>query len=180
MLIAMAGLPGTGKSTIAARLAEELGAVVLNKDTVRAALFPPPVLDYSAEQDEISMEAIYHAAASILKASPRRAIILDGRTFLRAKQVEDLLRLAAVVGESPRIIECVCEDTVAKQRLERDQSQGGHPAANRTFALYQQLKESAEPITLPRRVLDTGPLSVEECTQQTLDWVAVHRHQGQR
>jgi predicted kinase len=26
MLIAMAGLPGTGKSTIAARLAEELGA----------------------------------------------------------------------------------------------------------------------------------------------------------
>jgi predicted kinase len=37
---------------IAARLAEELGAVVLNKDTVRAALFPLPVLDYSAEQDQ--------------------------------------------------------------------------------------------------------------------------------
>ena len=67
----------TGKSTIAARVAEELGAVALNKDTVRAALFPPPVLDYSAEQDEISMEAIYHAAATILKASPRRAVILD-------------------------------------------------------------------------------------------------------
>jgi hypothetical protein len=75
--------------------------VVLNKDTVRAALFPSPVLDYSAEQDDISMEAIYHASASILKAAPRRGIILDGRTFVRAKQVDDLLHLAAAVGESP-------------------------------------------------------------------------------
>jgi predicted kinase len=179
MLIAMAGLPGTGKSTIAARLAEELGAVVLNKDTVRAVLFPSPVLDYSAEQDDISMEAIYRAAASILKAFPRRAVILDGRTFQRVKQVDDLLRLAAAVGERPRIIECICDDTVAKLRLEKDQSQGGHPAANRTFSLYQQLQGCAEPITLPRLVLDTGRLSVEECVRQACDWVAAHRHQSQ-
>jgi predicted kinase len=155
MLIAMAGLPGTGKSMIAARLAEELGAVVLNQDTVRVALFPPPVLDYSAEQDEISMEAIYHAAATILKASPRRAVVLDRRTFVRGKQVDDLLRLAAA-RRRPRIIECICNDTVAKQRLEKDQSQGSHHAANRTFALYQQLQESAEQIPLSRLVLDTG------------------------
>lgn len=37
------------------------------------------------------MEAIYHAAASILNVSLRRAVILDGRTFLPAKQVDDLL-----------------------------------------------------------------------------------------
>jgi adenylylsulfate kinase len=180
MLIAMAGLPGTGKSTITARLAEELGAVVLNKDTVRAALFPPLVLNYSAEQDDLSMEAVYQAAASILKSTPRRAVILDGRTFLGAKQVIDLLRLAAAVGESPRIIECVCDDAVARQRLENDQNQGVHLAANRTFALYQRLKESTEPITLPRLVLDTGRLAVEECVQQACDWVATHRHQGHR
>jgi adenylylsulfate kinase len=52
MLIAMAGLPGSGKSTLAARLEERLGAVVLDKDRVRAALFPPRVLDYSAAQDD--------------------------------------------------------------------------------------------------------------------------------
>ena len=37
MLIAMAGLPGSGKSTLAACLEERLGAVVLDKDQVRAA-----------------------------------------------------------------------------------------------------------------------------------------------
>ena len=58
MLIAMAGLPATGKSQIAERLSTELGAVVLSKDTVRPKLFPPPVLDYSREVDDICMAAI--------------------------------------------------------------------------------------------------------------------------
>ena len=74
MLIAMAGLPGSGKSTAAAYLAERLGAVVLDKDRVRAALFPPPVLDYSAEQDEITMAALYRAAAAILSDAGRTVL----------------------------------------------------------------------------------------------------------
>ena len=66
MLIAMAGLPGTGKSTLAAPLASDLG-VLLNKDDVQALLFPPPVLDYSREQDDLVMQAIYAAAADIAR-----------------------------------------------------------------------------------------------------------------
>ena len=59
MLIALAGLPGTGKSTLAVRLAADLGAAVLSKDAARAALFPPPVLDYSAGQDDVCMTAVF-------------------------------------------------------------------------------------------------------------------------
>ena len=68
MLVAMAGLPSSGKSTLAACLEEEIGAVVLGKDVVRAALFPPCVLDYSAVQDEVAMSAIYQAAEAIRSA----------------------------------------------------------------------------------------------------------------
>src|SRR4051794_31710959 len=108
MLIAMAGLPATGKSSLALRLAHELGAVVLNKDPVRAALFPPAVLDYSPAQDDLCMDAIYRAVAYIHQAFPHQVIILDGRTFLRSRQVRDFLTLAASLNEAPRIIECVC------------------------------------------------------------------------
>src|SRR3954447_16212343 len=101
MLIAMAGLPGSGKSRLAACLEERLGAVVLDKDRVRAALFPPRVLDYSAIQDDISMAAIYQAAAAILGGNPRQAVILDGRTFLRPGQMQSLLDLAASLNEVP-------------------------------------------------------------------------------
>jgi predicted kinase len=167
MLVAMAGLPGTGKSTLAACLEERLGMVVLDKDRVRAALFPPRVLDYSAEQDDLTMAAIFQAAAAILHANPGQTVIIDGRTFLRPGQVRSLLDL----GEPPRIIECVCDDAVAKERLERDLAQGGHPAKNRTFALYQSLKSAAEPITVPRLILDTGRLSLEECVRRCLDFL---------
>ena len=58
MLVAMAGLPGTGKSTLARQIAEAIRGVVLCKDIVRATLFPAPVLDYSAEQDEIAPDGV--------------------------------------------------------------------------------------------------------------------------
>src|SRR5579885_3096802 len=97
----MAGLPGTGKSTLAARLAGELGGVVIGKDPVRAALFPPPVLDYSAEQDEIAVSAIYAAVGYVLRASPGRAVVLDGRTYRLAGQVRALFALGESVGQVP-------------------------------------------------------------------------------
>ena len=40
MIILMAGLPGTGKTTARGHLASRTGGAVLNKDEIRAALFP--------------------------------------------------------------------------------------------------------------------------------------------
>jgi predicted kinase len=180
MLVVMAGLPATGKSTLAARLAAELGGIVLNKDTVRAALFPPPVLDYSAAQDDITMSAIYAAAVCILRGPPGRTVILDGRTFLRAYQVQDLLAHAAQIPEVPAVIECVCSDEVARQRLEADQARGDHPAGNRTFALYLTRKAGAEPLALPRLVLDTGAVSIDESVRRALAYLEKVRNRPAR
>ncbi len=171
MLIAMAGLPGSGKSTIAARLAQELGGVVLSKDQVRAALFPPPVLDYSSAQDEISMDAIFTAAAHIRKTFTDRPVIIDGRTFLRSYQIHDLLALASSLNEPPRVIECCCSDDIAKERLEHDVAEGRHLAKNRTFALYLAVKAQAEPIPLPHLTLDTGATPMEEGVQRSLAYL---------
>lgn len=171
MLIALAGLPATGKSTLAARLANELGGVVLSKDSVRAALFPPPVLDYSAAENDISMDAIFLAVRYIRRAFPHHPVIIDGRTFLRSKQVDDLFTLAAALGETPRIIECVCTDEVARQRLEHDLASGGHPAKNRTFSLYRAVKEQAEPIAVAHLLLDTGNTPPEECVRRCMHYL---------
>ena len=168
MLIAMAGLPATGKSTLATRLAKELGGVVLSKDQVRAALFPPPALDYSSAQNDISMDAIFHAVAYIRRTFPQQTVIIDGRTFLRSKQIDDLFALAASLGETPRIIECVCAEEVARRRLEHDLAQGKHPAQNRTYDLYLTVKEKVEPIAVPHLVLDTSTTSQDESVQRCL------------
>ena len=171
MLAAMAGLPGTGKSSLAARLAVELGGVVLNKDAVRAVLFPPPVLDYSAEQDDLTMAAIYNAAALLRRTAPRQWVFLDGRTFLKGYQQRDLSALAERVGEPIRVIECVCADDVAKERLQSDRAAGTHPARNRTYELYLSGKARAEPLELPHLTLDTGVLPLEECVRLAREYL---------
>jgi hypothetical protein len=44
------------------------------------------------------MGAVYRAAARLLTTRPGLAALLDGRAFLRAYQVNDLLALGAAVG----------------------------------------------------------------------------------
>ena len=117
------------------------------------------------------MAAIYEAAVAILKGDPRQVVILDGRTFLRAGQVQSLLERTASLSEQPRVLECVCEDAVARQQLERDQAEGRHLAGNRSYDLYRSLKATAEPLVLPRLVLDTGRLSLEECVRQCMAYL---------
>lgn len=163
MLVAMAGLPGTGKSALAARLAAALGGVVLSKDVVRAALFPGAALDYSAEQDDLAMRAVFAAAAHLRHTRPDMPVFLDGRTFSKAAQVAALLALGAELGEPVRVVECVCPPGVARARIAADRT---HPAGNRTPALHDRSRANAEPLTVPRLTLDTSAVGLEECERR--------------
>jgi adenylylsulfate kinase-like enzyme len=47
--VIMAGLPGTGKSTLSRNLADQLNGIVLDKDLVRDALFGENWTEYSRQ-----------------------------------------------------------------------------------------------------------------------------------
>jgi adenylylsulfate kinase len=162
MIVAMAGLPGTGKSAIAARLAERLNGVVLSKDEFRARLFQK--IDYSREQDDAAMQAVYAAARELVATG--QPVIIDGRTFSRSHQIADLFAAAEALSERPLIIECICDQAIVRQRLDRDSAAGTHLAGNRTFAMYREVRNRAEALTVPRLVLDTGVLTLAECVSR--------------
>ena len=152
MLILMAGLPGTGKSTLSCALADELGGTVLDKDKIRAAVFPAADIEYSTEQDDFCMAVMLKVAGYIFRKDPNRTVFIDGRTFSRTYQLKRATGYAEALGQAWRILECVCSEESARRRIEQDSE---HVAANRTFELYLEVKARFEEIALPKTVVDT-------------------------
>jgi predicted kinase len=153
MIVVMAGLPGTGKSTLARGLAGELGGVVLNKDVLRADLFPEGFVEYSIEQDDFVQDLMQHTAEYLLARRPGLTAFFDGRTFSRTYQIKRVIETAERLGTPWRIIECVCPESVARRRIEQARR---HPAKNRTVELYRKIRDEFEEILYPKLVVDTG------------------------
>lgn len=165
MLILMAGLPGTGKSTLSRELAKHCSGMVLDKDAIRAALFAPAHIEYSREQDDFCQQMMLQTAEYLLARNPGLRIFLDGRPFSRGYQREQVKAAAARVGTPLAIIECICSDATALGRLQAHRESAAHLAANRSAEMYLELKAHFEPLTEPRLTVNTDhPLA--ECVRR--------------
>ncbi len=78
-----------------------------------------------------------------------------------------MLTAANELHQPWRILECVCSEETAKQRLETESASSVHRAGNRDYKLYLELKTRFEAITMPKTVINTDqPLEV--CVHQAL------------
>ena len=155
MLIALAGLPGSGKTTLAEALQRLTGSPVLNKDTARQALLPGRT-QYSDADNDAVVESLLQQAEDLLRAGAK-SVILDGRTFSKRRQVERLRRFPLPV----LIVECRCSEQTALRRIDQDVE---HPAPDRSADLYRRLRDSADPINADF-VVDTDALSADQAAR---------------
>ena len=89
-IIALAGLPASGKSAVAVRLHKALDSVLLDKDRVRDFLFQQYV-DYSNAQNDLCVEMMYETASYLLSKDEAPVVIIDGRSYSKKSQIETLI-----------------------------------------------------------------------------------------
>jgi len=124
-LVLVGGVVGTGKSSVAAVLAEALGGVVIASDRVRkrGGRSAPP------RYDEASKHAIYEAllerARPVLRAG--RTAVLDA-TWDLAMRRGRALALAAEERAPAFLIETRCAAAIARERLAARQRAGRDPS----------------------------------------------------
>ena len=111
-LVLVTGLPGTGKSTMADVVAEELGAPVLGHDWAMSGLRPYP--EIQAVLDDMGLRGHRGVGWSILWALARSqlrrgaSVVLDG--VARAPEVAGTRALAAEEGAPCLVVMTECAD----------------------------------------------------------------------
>jgi hypothetical protein len=149
-LVAVSGLPGTGKSYFSTRLAERLPFVILESDALRKILFLRPT--YSAEESTRLFRVVHRLIERLLKRGI--PVILDA-TNLSERHREYLYSIAEHLGVKLILVRVEAPPELVAGRLhQRQEIREGKSDAD--WTVYQRMKSSVEEIQRRHYVVDTS------------------------
>lgn len=160
LVLAVGGLSGTGKSTLATALAEALGACLLRSDVIREKLFDPQSATwrpgegiYSPEQRQQVYQEMFQRAVKLHQQQV--AVVMDA-TFSNAANVREAMDVAEYPQTIALCVECQCRPEVARQRIAHRLQQGTDASAARPELHEQQQRQwQPWPADLPQCQIDT-------------------------
>ncbi len=158
MIIVVFGLPGSGKSYFASRLAELIDADYVNSDRVRKSMFP--VRSYSEEEKT----SVYNEMLELTRRAIRqnRNIVLDA-TFHK----DDIRRKFVDEARGDVVfIEVSADEGVIKERLKQKRVD-----SEADLEVYKLIKEKWETLQGDRLVLIYSDNNIEDMLHQAVDYL---------
>ncbi|WP_162417196.1 AAA family ATPase [Cyclobacterium roseum] len=161
MLVLVMGLPGSGKSFFAKRLAEMSEMVYLNSDQVRIELGLRG--RYSSDDRQKVYAALVGQTKGLL--NDKKSVLVDA-TFQRKKNRREFQGLAKKLNCPIAFIRVWAEEGLVEKRLaiEREESDAD-------FSVYQKLKLDFDPLEGEYLDIRSEDGKIDRMIQQALDYL---------
>ncbi len=128
VVVALIGLPGSGKSIAARALQDQLGLRRVCRDTIRQAMFPRCA--YSFAEKRAAFRALLLAVE--VNCMLGESSVIDGVTFSRHRDLERVDAAIRRYGFLPIPIYLKCSPDVARARIADEIATNRHLARDRT------------------------------------------------
>ncbi|MBW2117408.1 MAG: ATP-binding protein [Deltaproteobacteria bacterium] len=157
-LILLAGLPGTGKTTVAKEFARQTQALHFDIDEVKRVVVPADEVTEDIDPPEYRFK--YYAETirrlpELFAKTSAQTVILDETFHLR--NFRDFWNESArALNIRVHWIEVVCDEEIVKERLSIGKNRGNHILGNKAIPMYLLFKEAFEPMKAPYEVVDTS------------------------
>ncbi len=157
MIVIVFGLPGSGKSYFASRLAKRINAGYINSDHLRMEMFK--VRAYSEEEKA----AVYNAMLLKMKEAitENTDLVLDA-TFHKSETRK--LFINEMKGRRSIIfIEVKASENISRERLEKKR-----PYSEADFKVYKFIQQQWEPMTKSHLVLESTDENIDYMLRRLL------------
>lgn len=163
MIIIVFGLPGSGKSFFAQRLADRLNAGYVNSDRLRKELFAERIYtdrEKAAVYEKMLDEMKHHAVHNL-------NLVLDG-TFHK-KKVRKMFTDELPEKEKIIFIEIQADEDVIRERVRKPR-----PYSEADFEVHKLIRDQYEPLEEPHLILKSTNQNIEEMLNKSSEYLTLH------
>ena len=159
MVIVVFGLPGSGKSYFASRLAKKIKAWYVNSDGLRKDLIPNRT--YSSKEKLSVYQTMLDMM--IVAIGEHQTMVIDG-TFYKESIRDMFVEQARSQEQEIIFIEVEAAEEVIKERLSKPRID-----SEADFSVYQKIKRDFQPLVIPHLTLRSGTDNIDAMLKQALD-----------
>ncbi len=158
MVVIVMGLPGSGKSYFAKKLAKSIKAEYVNSDRLRKEFFP------NRTYSDAEKATVY----DLLLAKQEEAICQKKNLVLDATFHTNETRAPFFVSQKEKIfiIELLADEDIIRQRLQKSR-----PFSEADFDVYQSIRRQWEPLLQPHLVLQSTNENSGAMLQRAIEYL---------
>ncbi len=163
MIVIVFGLPGSGKSYFAERLAKLMGAVYINSDRTRIALGLNG--DYSPRSKMLVYKKMTEMGEAALEKGNH--VVMDATFHLR--------KFREMMCDSYRKDQVCFVEIFTSESLTKERTNTKREFSDANFEVYQKMKQEFQPMNSPHLKLTSTNHNLDELLDKAIDYIKLNK-----